>query len=229
MTLLEDDARQYMLSWLREYINEKCLVRVNLAKEEPLPSRTPGELYGSQYYLRRGLFNAKFLNYVGMLFWDMYYDEYIQTPFQIAGLETGSTPLIVGLTMSARAFDIEVNSFSIRKEKKTYGLLNRMEGIVDPDLPVMLVDDLCNSKETMWLAKKYCEEENLKFYTSFFVILNKIHRQEWNNTNPELHTKDKYLGQDIEVKNLFYADQFDGSFKSYHINKYLKQQEQLTS
>lgn len=223
--ILQDDAKQYMMNWLREYINENCLVRINPAKEKLLPGRKKGDEYGSQYYMRRGLFNAKFLNYVGILFWDMFYEEYIKEPFQISGLETGATPIIIGLTMSARAFDLDVKSFSIRKERKTYGLLNRMEGIVDPDLPVLLVDDLCNSKESMWVAKKYCEEENIKIYKSAFVILNKIHRQEWNDTNPELHTKDKYLGRDIEIKNLFYADDFDASFKRYQINKYLQQKQ----
>jgi orotate phosphoribosyltransferase len=125
-----------------------------------------------QFYLRRGLFNLEFLSYVGYLFWDKFADEYHKTPFQVAGLETGATPVTLGILMSAPAFECgDVNCFAIRQEKKKYGLLNRFEGIVKPDLPVLVVDDLCNTKGTIAQSFSILKQEKLEiFYKAFAIV-----------------------------------------------------------
>lgn len=181
--------------WLRVFIEDNCIYRVP-PNEPNLPTRE-GELkYAWQFYLRRGLFNARFLNAVGILFWEKFAPLYAKRPFQIAGLETGSTPLLTAIALTSHLYGIEVNALSIRAERKKYGLKNRFEGIIDYTLPVVLIDDLCNSKETLAWAKYYCEIEGLKIYNKAFVLVNK-------NTEGASADYDKYIGPEIKVESIF--------------------------
>jgi len=200
--MIDSKVNEYMRAWLREYINENCIVRVKPG-EPLLPGRKSGVEYSWQFYLRRGLFNSKFLNYTGCLFWNIFADKHRENPFQIAGLETGSTPLIVGLTMTAPLFDINVNSFSIRSQRKTYGLKNIFEGIVDPDMPVLIVDDLSNSKETIHRARAECKQESLTLLDDVFTV---VHKDYYSN----------YVVKDgINYYSLFGLNNFDLSYTKY--------------
>lgn len=207
MINVSDEQRAHFKSITREYINDYCIYRV-LEGNAPLPALNHSTPYNWQIYLRRGLFNAKFLNTIGVLFWDLYADQYKQKPFQIAGFETGSTPLIVGIAMTASLFDIDVNAVSIRKDKKSYGLFNRFEGIVDYNLPVLLVDDLCNSANTLAQAMHYVLAEQLELYDSGFAIINK----DIDKSHPDF---DKYIGPSFKINSLFTIDQFDLTVSSY--------------
>lgn len=197
---------------LFEYINDNCIIRRPPGDRNFVLIANNGGMYGWQFYMRRMLFNSRYLTYTCMLFWSRYAEEFKNTPFQIAGLETGSTPLVTGLAMTAPSFGINVNAFSVREKRKRYGMLNRMEGIVTND-PVMLVDDLCNSKETMWLAKKYCEEEELTIYNKAFTVINK------NILETDSTTYDKHIGESLPVESLFYFNEFDLNYIDYHDKK----------
>jgi orotate phosphoribosyltransferase len=65
-------------------------------------------------------------------------------PFQFAGLETASTPMMIGLARAALDRNIVVNTFSVRKERKAYGLFHMIEGIPN-EYPAIIVDDSINS------------------------------------------------------------------------------------
>jgi hypothetical protein len=125
--------------WTKNYIEKNCLIRNRV-----MPGKIPGTTYTWIFYLRNGLFNHEFLSAVSQMFIHKVKHEIGQFNFQISGLETGSTPLLAGIPLIARVFDLNINSFSIRKEQKTYGLLNWIEGMPN-EKPVMLIDDLCNS------------------------------------------------------------------------------------
>jgi orotate phosphoribosyltransferase len=191
-----EEARQ----WLRAYIEYNCIYRVPY-DEEPLPGKEPDVRYTWQFYLRRGLFNNRFLGTVGSLFWEQFKDLYAEEPFQIMGLETGSTPLIVGIVMTAPFYGIDVNAVSIRAERKKYGLKNRFEGVINYHLPVMIVDDMCNSKTTLLRAMKYCVDEGLHIYKYGFAIVNK----DVDGTHSD---HDKYIGEGYEIKSLFNISEF---------------------
>src|SRR5215471_9169143 len=119
--------------WLQHYINEYCIYRV-APGEDKLPRSHGHRGSTMQFYLRRGLCNRQFLTLVGQLFWLRFAEAYRQQPFQISGLETAATPLMIGLVMTA---PFPVNGFITRKTCKPYGLRNRFEGVVNPQLPVM--------------------------------------------------------------------------------------------
>ena len=108
--ILDNDIKEYMKDWLYHYIDDYCIDRRDL-KDESIEHP-----YTYMFYMRKGLFNNTFLNYVGYLFWDKYAKIYKETPFQIAGIETAGIPLMVGILMTSSAFGITgLNCFSIRK------------------------------------------------------------------------------------------------------------------
>ena len=51
-------------------------------------------------------------------------------PFQIGGLETAATPLLVAITLTGAQRGISVNAFIVRKERKATGVGKRIEGRV---------------------------------------------------------------------------------------------------
>ena len=135
-----------------------------------LPGKLPGSTYRWQFYLRRGLTNTEFLGHVCAFFWRLFRRDFEKQPFQLTGLETGATPLVIALALTA---PFPVNCFLTRAERKAYGLRNRFEGIVDHSLPVMMVDDMSHSKTTMARCQKYLLQEGLQLCEQAFVIVDK--------------------------------------------------------
>ena len=204
---IDDKLLADLKEWLRVYIEDNCIYRV-APGESLLPTRSGVPEYIWQFYPRRGLFNAKFMNAVGILFWHKFAPLYHKRPFQIAGLETGATPLVCALTMTSHLFGIDVNALSIRKDRKYYGLRNRFEGIIDYTLPVVLVDDLCNSKNTIAWSKYHCEVEGLKIYNRAFVVINK-------NIHGASALYDKYIGPDIKMESIFTIGELHMDWHAY--------------
>jgi orotate phosphoribosyltransferase len=131
--------------------------------------------------------------------------------FQLAGLETGSTPLLAGIPIIGRVVNIDLNAFSVRKERKQYGLLNWVEGLPN-DKPVMLIDDLCNSSMSMKQCYDVCKNEKLEILNYAFCIVNKV--------NKKIHTEDRvksdmYLPPSIKMLYLFDLDDFNLSNPSH--------------
>ena len=189
-------------SWAKDYIKSKCLIF-----KDGMPSPVPDYYYSWIFYLRNGLFNHEFLSAISQMF--IYHaereiDEHLD--FQITGLETAATPMVAGIPLISRVFGLDINGFIVRKERKTYGLLNDTEGLILENKPVVMLDDLCNSSES--LAKCYnilTSKPNLQVLPYAFTIVNKsnkgIHSEERLNT-------DMYLPHYIKVISPFTLDDF---------------------
>ena len=180
--------------WTKKYIKEKCIITNNV-----MPGKIPGTTYTWMFYLRRGLFNHEFLSAVSQMFFYKIEKEIGHFNFQIAGLETASTPMLAAFPLIGRMFEKNLNSFSIRKERKEYGLKNWVEGIPNK-FPVLLIDDLCNSSNSLYLAKNILENEKIPILNKAFVLVNKTNHID-NNT-------DKYINSDMEMISLFNLSDF---------------------
>lgn len=208
---LQEFEREKLKKYLYDYINDICIERAKHGENKIISSYDYTKFSAWIFYMRRGLFNLEFLSYVGYLFWDIFADEYHKTPFQIAGLETGATPVTLGILMCAPAFECgDVNCFAIRKEKKKYGLVNRFEGIVKPDLPVLVVDDVCNTKGTIAQAFTFLKEEKVNIFYKAFAIV-------YKNENYEM---DKDAIHYIE--HLFKFREFVLEYDAYQLSKKFK-------
>ncbi len=184
----------------KNYIEKNCLI-----KNRVMPGKLPGTTYTWIFYLRNGLFNHEFLSAVSQMFIQKVKHEIGHFDFQISGLETGSTPLLAGIPLIGRVFDLNINSFSIRKEQKTYGLLNWIEGMPN-EKPVMLIDDLCNSSMSMKKSYDILQEEKIPVFNYAFSIINKVNK----NIHKETRVKsDMYLPEDIKMIYLFDLDDFN--------------------
>jgi len=198
--MITDLQYDELKQWVGTYIDENCIIR-----NTPMPGKSPGSTYTWMFYLRNGLFHHSFLTAISQMFLYRVCHDVGHFDFQLSGLETASTPMLAGIPMVARAFDIRLNSFSVRKEQKTYGLMNWIEGRPN-DKPVMLIDDLCNSSRSMEFARQVLEAERIPVLDCAFCIVNKV--------NKEIHEQnrqitDMYLPKSMKVISLFDLDDFE--------------------
>jgi outer membrane protein assembly factor BamB/orotate phosphoribosyltransferase len=116
--------------------------------------------------IRTVLFDALYLDLVTDHFWDEFEKK---LPFQIGGIETASTPLVIGLLLKAKERGLDTQGFIIRKERKTYGFGRSYEGAMN-DLPVVFVDDVLNSGQGADKARAVIEQEGRHIRYAFVVL-----------------------------------------------------------
>lgn len=94
---------------------------------------------------RAVMLNPEWINMYAEIFWDRYAAKY---PFQVGGMETGGIPLVTAIVMKGIERGTPVSGFYIRKSRKRDGLMKIVEGTLTDD-PIILVDDLVNSGQTL--------------------------------------------------------------------------------
>ena len=215
MKFISDEDYKGLRERTMKYIDQRCIHRV-LPGQQKLIGKTPGSTYTWMFQLRRGLFDHKFSSAISQMFIYKMEKEIGHFDFQLAGLETASTPLLASIPIIGRVFGVNLNAFSIRKEQKTYGLLNWIEGV--PNMkPVMLIDDLCNSSASLRKAydivsSSHVNEEPLKVFDTAFTIVNKSNQQVHSE---QRQNSDLYLPKEIKVISLFNLDDFNLSNPSH--------------
>jgi orotate phosphoribosyltransferase len=132
-------------------------------------------------------------------------DNFISSKFQIVGMETSSIPLIVAIQQYALKYDVELNGFSIRKNRKNYGLFNLINGTPKTDEPFVMVDDLLNSGATFNACLDTCMYEfNIETAGACYSIVdispNAVKDEDYNVF---------YNGEYIQVRSLFKKTEFN--------------------
>lgn len=196
---------------LSEYIDKHCIFRCNPEiqyapnlQKGVIPSKGASDTKYS-FYLRRLTHNPMMLNGACALILDDIIEKFKESGkdlfFQFCGLETSSIPFLIGLQMTALKFGLSINSFSIRKERKPYGIFNLVDGI-PTEAPVIIVDDLINSGSSIFKCLEVCEYElNLKILPDCYSIV--------TLTQPPFmfkHKETTYNINSIFVKNDFNFD-----------------------
>ena len=204
--IIDDETYQNRFEYCKEFIDRLCIWR---SKDgETIPGKSEGHRYSSMFYLRRGLFHKDFMECVADMFVYKIEREIGHFDFQIAGLETASTPIVSAIPLLIRKYGIEIDSFSIRKNRKEYGLRNWFEGIPDPEKPVLLVDDLHNSAISLLKARGICYAHRLPLLDYSFTVVNKT-----NTVDKHKMSGDKYFKYaDIPMKfiSIYTLDDFTG-------------------
>ena len=203
--LISDDEYIIFKNWMREYIDHYCLVRTGKEIDYVMDGKKPGTHYTWQFYLRRGLFDPVFLSTLSQMFIYKVEREIGHFNFQLSGLETGATPMLAAIPLVLKGFDINLNSFVVRKEQKTYGIKNWIEGRPNTKLPVMIIDDLCSTSRAMAQAKKVLEDHNLEVLKHVFTIVNK-----WSKySDNDIHKNYTKTIPDTKVIHLFDCDDWN--------------------
>lgn len=167
---------------------------------------TRGGLSPWQFYMPVGTQHAEFGERIGLLFWDRFGKDFAAQPFQICGCETGGTAVVMALQAVAYHHRAAVNVFTIKKERKRYGIKNWLEGRVSQELPVMLVDDIVAWKRTLTEQGKRLAGFGLKLMPKAFAVVSCQ-----TQTPGDLTIN----GQIIDVSVLFGRDDFAMSQPEY--------------
>lgn len=209
-----DSERERIKKELFKYIDENCLFRCNPEKTYSLslpqgtiaPQSPLGRWSTWQFYLRRLTHNPKMLTYVSALIWEQIVVSLNQKKeypaVQLCGMETSSIPLMIGIQQFAGSHGIAINSFSIRKERKPYGLFNFIDG--DPaDCPVIVVDDIINSGSSVHRCLDVC-----KYELGLTPAMNCYSIISWGRYSNKI----KFQDHEINVVSLFQQNEFSTKY-----------------
>jgi outer membrane protein assembly factor BamB len=116
--------------------------------------------------LRRLFMDAKSLDAAAELFWQKCAGR---LPFQVGGMEAAAIPLLSAIIMKSLSRGTPVNGFILRKERKTYGAGNSIEGTLT-SAPIVMVDDILNSGASMEKARVVLEQENKSLSLAYVLI-----------------------------------------------------------
>lgn len=182
---------QHSKNVVAEYIAQKCLY---LPHTGTMHGKGPGVRYSSQFYLARALYDPVILQLICENFMDEVYKIYPDNKFQIAGREWSSIPLLTAIPMYYKMNDdIDINAFMVRKERKTYGKNNIIEGSYN-NYPVIAVDDLCNSTNSFLHTRRICDTLHIPVSDYIYAVLNKATKEEQTGfDNIDTYAKTLYM------------------------------------
>jgi len=199
---------------LKDFIDLNCIFRCNPAthysESSPIgriPSNTPLRMNTFQFMLRRLMHQPKMLSYASALIFskivESINDETEYPSVQLCGMETSSIPLMVGVQQLGSRYGIAINSFSIRKERKSYGLFNLIDGI-PTDCPVIVVDDTVNSGKSILRCLDVCWYElKLKPAKNHYTIM---------TFKEQLMQQMQYKQENFITHSLFSRHEFECTF-----------------
>jgi len=172
--------------FIKNMIRSRCMITPS---HNIMFGKLPGTRYSRQYYLANALYDQRFLEAVARQFYRTVEQEIGHFDFQITGREWSSCPLLTGLPILLKQlYNIHINSFLIKRERKTYGLNNIIEGCPN-QLPALIVDDLCNSTNSFYHCEKTLAAEDIPQLEYIFAILNKHN----SNIDTDKYCKKKAL------------------------------------
>jgi hypothetical protein len=149
------------IRYLQHEIEHKAIYRCRPGQF--IPAKQANSSYSWQFYLRRVLFDPKFVMTAAELLVDMLPEKDVQ----FCACEDAGVPL--GLAMSSI---IERPLLTVKKTRKSYGLLNFTEGPYIAK-PIVLVDDLAGSQTTLRTAASTLTAFNLPLSKFYVTLLNK--------------------------------------------------------
>lgn len=158
-------------SRIRQRILETCIYN---PENEYMLGKLPGTRYKSQFYMYNALFDPEFNADVGYYLTQMLAcDETKDLNFQFVGTES-AIPMLTFLPYFFRnRYGVTLNSVLIRKEPKKYGKHNIFEGEVDPYVPALIIDPLCNSTNAFLHCQRVLDAHGYDSLHHHFAILNK--------------------------------------------------------
>ncbi len=183
---------------LKDFINKQCIYVAdpNIQYADDLErGRLPERGYGTVgmsgiFLLRNLLYNPPMMEYV-LDHLEEFFPDYA---FQIAGPETGSVPFLMALQARLWRSGRCVNVFSVRPSRKEYGINQLVNGMVQPNVPVLWADDLVNSGSSVGNATHTVEVEfgNLAVPDGVCIVGTEKETQVGNITMHAIFTKDEF-------------------------------------
>lgn len=200
------------LQYLKEIIEKDVFIK---GGERVITSPNSAEELKWIFDFRQIILRPKILDIYSEIFFEMHKDQY---PFQVAGLETASIPLISAIVMKSIQKGIPVNGFFIRKSRKKSGLLNRVEGNINNE-KIIIVDDVMNTGGSIMRVVEVLEQlTNEGLVTAKIVEVFTILKYRDDNQYTYFHMKG------IKVKSLFELNDFSNSL---HVSNFLVKEKKI--
>jgi outer membrane protein assembly factor BamB/orotate phosphoribosyltransferase len=138
-------------------------------KSEYLPINADGVRCSFLFDFKGFALRKEILQEISDIFWKRYKYKW---PFQLGCIETSGISILSAIIMNC-PYNWDVNGFIIRKERKSKGMGNLIEGDILHDVPIVLIDDIFNSGKTVNRAMTIL---NIK-EVDIFVILDFKHNK----------------------------------------------------
>ena len=178
-------------SYLRSEIEHRGIYRC--APGTKIPARSKDKHYTWQFYLRRCMYDPKFINAAADLLVDLLSSRIVQ----VGACEDAG--VVLGMAIAER---LGTPMLSIKKKPKAYGLQNILEGQIIR-LPILLVDDLAGSQETLRNSRQLLTTMGLPIADDYVTLINKT-----------IGTHDTYL-DGMKLVSLFTCDDFKLRWADY--------------
>ena len=192
-TQMPQATTEVKMAYLHSQIEHNAVYRV-APGGRPIPGKRPNTYYTWQIYLRRCMFDPKFVFTAA----ELLVDKLPTKDVQICACEDAG--VVLGLAM---ATVLGTPMISIKKSRKVYGLLNFCEGR-PTGKPVLLVDDVAGSQGTLKAGVKVLEAFGLPVADEYVALMNKTIA-----THPESYIPQKQL------ISLFTLDDFAMGWNAY--------------
>jgi orotate phosphoribosyltransferase len=200
----DGDKRKFV----RDFINEHCIERTQPGNQTYLAGYGTSTPYIWQFYLRAAMLHPAVIELVTDHFFSVFGS--IIPDIQIAGVESSSTSLLTAFVMRAASMGINLNAFSIRKERKGYGKRNWIEGFVTLK-PVLIIDDIISENhKTIHHADRVLNMHRIATVNHAYCL---VHKQKDRSVPVVLERGP------IKVHSMFYLNDFDLTYKDYHAAK----------
>ena len=194
-----DPAVEKEIKWqyLRQEIDHNGVWRLEPGSN-PIKGKAPNTKYTHQFYLRRCLLDPTFLFTAA----ELLIDKLPTKDVQIGACETAGVSL--GIAMATY---LKTPMITIKKTHKEYGLLNYTEGKITGK-PILLVDDLAGSQNTLKLAEWILTSFKLPMADQYVTLVDKTQRTHYESYLPNK-----------QLISLFRCEDFSLSWNAY-VEKY---------
>ena len=150
----------------RERLHSAIRQNAILLGDDQLLISPSGRKYNWMIDMRRVMTDAQSLDIAAELFWEMF--DY-KLPFQVGGMETAAISLVAAIAMKSVSRGTPINTFIVRKERKTYGAGQLLEGILSDD-PIVIVDDILNSGRSLEKTRAVLEAYDRTIADAFILV-----------------------------------------------------------
>jgi orotate phosphoribosyltransferase len=157
------------MSWCKQFLIDNCVERSR--PDRPIISST-GQRNSWQLFPRRALYDARFSLEAGRRLYELIQLRLGNTEgWQLAGMESGAVPLLVAIGQEYQRQGRALNVFSVRKERKSYGIFNRFEGNPRRELVTVLVDDAVKTGRSVRLCREILENEGFMVLEDCYCVV----------------------------------------------------------
>ncbi len=100
----------------------------------------------SSYYIdcRVTTLHAEGARLTGLALLELFAAHHLR-PAAVGGLTMGADPVVSAVSVMSAVAQSPVHGFLVRKGDKAHGAKRRIEGFLEPDAPVVVLDDVCTT------------------------------------------------------------------------------------